>query len=109
MTMNLSATISTIFSRSSAPPPPLTRFRSGSTSSAPSMATSSRENSSSVVSGMPSDSACSFVRTDVGTAMMSVRLPSASFWPRRSTAKAAVDPVPRPTFMPLVTYSSMAW
>ena len=101
--MNLSATISTIFSLSKAPPPPLTRFRSGSTSSAPSIATSSRENSSNVVKGMPSSSACSFVRTDVGTAMISFKVPSLSNIPNRSTANAAVEPVPSPTFMPLVT------
>ena len=99
----MSATISTIFSLNKAPPPPLTRFKSGSTSSAPSIATSNRENSSKVVSGMPSSSACSFVLTEVGTAIISLSVPSLSNIPSRSTANAAVEPVPRPTFMPLVT------
>ena len=48
----------TIFSRSSAPPPPLIRLRSGAISSAPSMVRSSSGVSSSVVSGMPHCSAC---------------------------------------------------
>ena len=71
--------------------------------SAPSIATSNRENSSKVVSGMPNSSACSFVLTEVGTAIMSFSVPSLSNIPSRSTANAAVEPVPRPTFMPLVT------
>ena len=48
----------TIFSRSSAPPPPLIKVRSGAISSAPSMVRSSSGVSSSVVSGMPHCSAC---------------------------------------------------
>ena len=58
---------------------------------------------SSVIRGMPSSSDCSFVLMDVGTATMSFSSPDASFWPSRSTAKAAVEPVPSPTTMPLVT------
>ena len=46
------------------------------------------------------------VRSEVGMATMSVSSPDASFWPRRSTAKYAVDPVPRPTTMPDSTWSS---
>ena len=38
--------------------------------------------------------------------MMSLSLPSLSSWPMRSTAKAAVEPVPRPTTMPDLTYST---
>lgn len=50
--------------------------------------------------------ACSYVRTEVGTPTMSVNEPSLSNWPIRSTAKAAVEPVPRPSTMPLLTYST---
>mmetsp|Transcript_11416 Transcript_11416/g.70068 ORF Transcript_11416/g.70068 Transcript_11416/m.70068 type:complete len:236 (+) Transcript_11416:1625-2332(+) len=106
MQTNLSEANSTIFSRSSAPPLPLTRLRSGSTSSAPSMATSSFGCVSSVASGIPSASACSFVRSDVGTPTMFCSSPDFSSSPIRSTAKAAVEPVPRPTTMPLFTYST---
>merc|ERR1719468_916295 len=42
---------------------------------------------------MPRDSACSFVLIDVGTAMISLSSPLLSFWPTRSTAKAAVERV----------------
>mmetsp|Transcript_14259 Transcript_14259/g.37830 ORF Transcript_14259/g.37830 Transcript_14259/m.37830 type:complete len:224 (-) Transcript_14259:16-687(-) len=108
MTMNFFAMISTIFSRRSAPPPPLTRKRLGSTSSAPSIATSSSERSLSVHSGMPSSSACSLVRTDVGMHMMSFSVPSLRSCPTRSTANAAVEPVPSPTVMPDLTWSSTA-
>mmetsp|Transcript_75240 Transcript_75240/g.151267 ORF Transcript_75240/g.151267 Transcript_75240/m.151267 type:complete len:219 (+) Transcript_75240:270-926(+) len=103
ITMNFLAHTSTIFSRSKAPPPPFTRFSWSSTSSAPSIATSSSDSSSRVTRGMPRDSACSLVRTLVGTAMMSVSSPDLSSIPKRSTANAAVDPVPSPTFMPLRT------
>ena len=98
--MNFLAHTSTIFSRSSAPPPPFTRLRSGSTSSAPSIATSSSEYESSVASGMPRPSACFCVATDVGIATMSLSAPDLSSSPTRSTAKYAVEPVPRPTTMP---------
>ena len=57
----------TIFSRSSAPPPPLIRLRSGAISSAPSTVRSSSGVSSSVVSGMPSRSASRRVASEVGT------------------------------------------
>ena len=53
MHTNLSETSSTIFSRSRAPPRPFTRFSSGSTSSAPSMARSRRGTVSKVARGMP--------------------------------------------------------
>ena len=96
----MSLAFSTIFSLNSAPPPPLTRFPSGSTESAPSIATSRRECVSSVTSGMPSASACSLVRTEVGMATTSRSSPDLSFCPTRSTAKKAVEPVPSPTTMP---------
>ncbi len=57
----------TIFSRSSAPPPPLIRVRSGAISSAPSTVRSSSGVSSSVVSGTPSRSASRRVASEVGT------------------------------------------
>jgi hypothetical protein len=53
MHTNLSETSSTIFSRRRAPPRPLTRLSSGSTSSAPSMARSRRGTVSRVARGMP--------------------------------------------------------
>ena len=58
----------TIFSRNSAPPPPLIRLRSGAISSAPSTVRSSAGVSSSVVSGTPSRAASARVASDVGTA-----------------------------------------
>ncbi len=57
----------TIFSRNSAPPPPLMRVRSGPISSAPSTVMSSSGVSSSVVSGTPSRSAWARVVSEVGT------------------------------------------
>lgn len=45
--------------------------------------------------------ACSKVRMEVGTPTMSLSSPLFSSSPMRSTAKAAVEPVPRPTTMPL--------
>mmetsp|Transcript_49870 Transcript_49870/g.106594 ORF Transcript_49870/g.106594 Transcript_49870/m.106594 type:complete len:228 (-) Transcript_49870:825-1508(-) len=108
MTMNLSAHTSTIFSRSRAPPPPLTRLRPLSTASAPSIATSIFGCVSSETSGMPSDLACSSVRTDVGIATIRSSSPVASFFPSRSTAKYAVEPVPSPTTIPERTCASIA-
>ena len=61
--MNFFAITSTIFSRSNAPPPPLTRARAGSTSSAPSIATSNSDFSFNVHNGMFNDSACSRARS----------------------------------------------
>jgi hypothetical protein len=52
---------------------------------------------------MPRLLACSYVRTLVGTPMMLVSLPSFMRDPMRSTANAAVEPVPRPTTMPDLT------
>ena len=64
MTIMRAEAAATIFSRSSAPPPPLIRLRSGAISSAPSTVRSSSGVSSSVVSGMPqrSASACGRLR-----------------------------------------------
>ena len=53
ITIMRSDAAATIFSRSSAPPPPLIRLSAGSISSAPSTVRSSWSISSSVVSGMP--------------------------------------------------------
>ena len=53
ITIMRSDAAATIFSRSSAPPPPLIRLSAGSISSAPSTVRSSRSTSSSVVSGTP--------------------------------------------------------
>ena len=57
----------TIFSRSSAPPPPLIRSRPGSISSAPSIVRSSSGVSSSVDRRMPSSRQSAAVRSEVGT------------------------------------------
>src|SRR5207302_892227 len=57
----------TIFSRNSAPPPPLIRVRSGPISSAPSTVMSSSDVSSSVVSGTPRRCASARVVSEVGT------------------------------------------
>ncbi|BAT87977.1 hypothetical protein VIGAN_05140200 [Vigna angularis var. angularis] len=105
-TMNLSEAASTIFSRRRAPPRPLTRLRSGSTSSAPSMARSRRGLSSRTERGMPRERACSSVRLEVGMPTMFVSSPEARSSPSLATTKAAVDPVPRPRTMPLLTAST---
>lgn len=51
---------------------------------------------------------CSLVRSEVGMQMIFFSSPAFSFCPTRSTANAAVDPVPRPTTMPERTWSSTA-
>jgi hypothetical protein len=89
--MNFFAQTSTIFSRSSVPPPPLMRQRSGSTASAPSIATSKDEFSFSVQSGIPQPTACSRVRSCVGMQTMFASSPVLSFCPTRSTAKYAIQ------------------
>ena len=94
----------TIFSRSKAPPPPLMRLSEGSISSAPSTVRSSRSMSSSVVSAMPHRSASARVASDVGTPM--TRSPARTRSPSSSTKCFAVEPVPRPSFMPSRTCSS---
>ena len=67
ITIMRSDALATIFSRSSAPPPPLIRLSAASISSAPSTVRSSRSTSSSVVSGMPHCSAWMRVASEVGT------------------------------------------
>eukprot|EP00001_Collodictyon_triciliatum_P001810 00349_1 len=101
------------FSRRSAPPPPLMRHMPGSTASAPSIDTSScvfpsLAISSSVMRGILRDSASFWVAILVGMHVISLSLPSLSFCPTLSTANLAVDPVPRPTSIPLLTWSSTA-
>src|SRR5262249_43221665 len=71
MTIRRADAEATIFSRSSAPPPPLIRERSGAISSAPSTARSSSGVSSRLVSGTPSRSASLRVASEVGTATIS--------------------------------------
>ena len=71
MTIMRAEAAATIFSRNSAPPPPLIRVRSGPISSAPSTVRSSSGVSSRVVSGTPSRSAALRVASDVGTAITS--------------------------------------
>ncbi len=89
----------TTFSRSKAPPPPLVRFKRGSASSAPSKQRSNDETLSKLTTSMPTLWAWFLVASDVGMALIL----SPSFLtrsPRAATAKRAVLPVPRPTFMP---------
>ncbi len=91
-------TAATIFSRSSAPPAPLIRFRPGPISSAPSTVRSSSGVVSRSVSGIPRLSAWAWVTSEVGT--QSTSSPSATASPTRSTKCFAVEPVPNPSLMP---------
>lgn len=59
---------------------------------------------SRVERGMPRAAACSWVRLEVGTPTMSERAPDLRRVPSLSTTTAAVEPVPRPRTMPLLTY-----
>ena len=94
----------TIFSRSSAPPPPLISLRSGSISSAPSTVRSSSGMSSSVVmrDAEPLRLGERRLRGRDATHLE----PAATLSPRRSTKWRAVEPVPRPRRMPGSTRSS---
>ena len=103
MTIMRADAAATIFSRNSAPPPPLIKVRSGPISSAPSTVRSSSGTSSSVVSAMPSRSACARVASEVGTAITSS--PARTRWAKSSTKCWAVEPVPRPSRMPERTKS----
>src|SRR5262245_8094684 len=88
----------TIFSRSSAPPPPLIKLKSAAISSAPSMVRSSSGISSRLVSGTPRRSASARVTSDVGTPIT-----SRPAWTRSassSTKCLAVEPLPRLSRMP---------
>nr|GMD21924.1 Lipoprotein signal peptidase [Ipomoea batatas] len=92
ITTNFLDAASTIFSRSSDPPRPFTRFMCGSTSSAPSMARSRIGCAFKSDKGIPSATACAF--------------PNRKSSAIRSTACLAVDPVPNPTTIPDSTYST---
>src|SRR4029079_12043283 len=98
--------VATIFSRSSAPPPPLIKRSWSSISSAPSTVKSRRGVSSSVVSGMPRPSACTRVSSEVGT--QTTRKPCVTFSPSASTKRAAVEPEPTPSCVPSSTRSRAA-
>ncbi|CCO74735.1 hypotetical protein [Streptococcus agalactiae] len=95
--------VATIFSMSSAPPPPLIPLKSGSTSSAPSTVTSMTSISSADFNGIPNPLACSVVRFDVVTPM-TCNPSSLTRRPISSTKKYAVEPVPKPTIIPFLTY-----
>ncbi len=97
----------TIFSRNNAPPPPLMSWKSVSNSSAPSMTTSSPANSPNSASGIPTSCASFSVAILVGTPIISSPS-SAILRPSSITVKATVEPVPRPTFIPLETTSQAA-
>src|SRR3954451_16022966 len=103
MTTNRSAAPATIFSRVCAPPPPLTSQPSGAIWSAPSMVMSNR--SMLVTSSIlrPSSRAACSVRGDVAAQRM-----SRDGLARAGSRYATVEPVPRPTVMPLSTSSAAA-
>ncbi len=103
-TMKRRAREATIFSRRCAPPPPLMSSNAGSTSSAPSIATSKDSTSASGTSGMPAARAQPRVVSDVGTPR--ILSPARTRTPKASTAYLDVDPLPRPTSMPSSTKSA---
>ncbi len=96
----------TIFSWRSAPPAPLIRLKSGSTSSAPSMVRSMTGCSANVVSGMPTSAASSALAFDVGMPSTFCRSPDPTSTPIRRIADSVVLPVPSPTTMPELTKSA---
>ncbi len=96
----------TIFSWSRAPPAPLIRLKSGSTSSAPSIVMSTTGCSASVVSGMPTSRASSALAFDVGMPSTFCRSPDATSTPMRRIANSVVLPVPRPITIPELTKST---
>src|SRR5215204_7055412 len=98
MTIMRAEAAATIFSRNSAPPPPLIRARSGPISSAPSTVRSSAGASSSVVKAMPRSSAWRRVASDVGTPTTSS--PACTRSPRSATKCTAVEPEPSPSRIP---------
>ena len=102
MTMNRSAMPSTIFSRRWAAPRPLIRFISGSTSSAPSTAISTRSTSSGVTVGMAFFRACTDASKEVGMPWIR-RSSSRTRRPSSSIMNTAVEPVPSPTTSPCRT------
>ena len=95
-----SVACATIFSWSSAPPPPLIRLSWGSTSSAPSMVTSILIGPCGPSRGSPACVATLAISAEVAKVLMPSSSPAA--WRRAisRTAWMAVDPVPRPTVMP---------
>ena len=98
------AAAATIFSRRWAAPPPLISQPSGVTSSVPSIAISSRCKLLNSSTGMLRSRACCSVATEVATQRMSLS-------PRLAIAGnrcATVEPVPRPTVIPLSTSSAAA-
>ena len=95
----------TIFSCSSAAPPPLIRLSWPSISSAPSTVRSILPTSSSLRSGTPSSSASQTVALEVATPVTAspvARMRSES----SRTNQPAVEPVPRPSVIPSSTNSS---
>ncbi|WVZ85982.1 hypothetical protein U9M48_032835 [Paspalum notatum var. saurae] len=106
MTTKRSPAPSIIFSRSSEPPRPLTRLRSGSTSSAPSMERWILPAPASGRSGIPARVAWASVLREVGTPATPGSAAARRRSPRRSSACAAVEPVPRPSVMPGSTNST---
>ncbi len=104
-TMKRALAAATIFSRKRAPPWPLIKSRvEHRTSSAPSIARSIRRCSAKLVSGMPSRRAKSAVCSEVG--MATTASPRVTREASSSTTKPAVEPVPRPTIIPLSTNST---
>ena len=105
ITIMRSDAAATIFSRNSAPPPPLIRLSAASISSAPSIVRSRWSISSSVVSGIPQR--LGLARASLPrSARRPPCMPAATFSPSRSTKCFAVEPVPSPSFMPSLTCSS---
>src|SRR5512146_1129008 len=97
----------TSFSRSSAPPRPLTRSSEGRiTSSAPSMLRYSVTTSSSSASGIPRRCASPRVRSEVATPV--TRSPWRTRSASASSIRSAVVPEPRPIVMPSATSCSTA-
>jgi len=95
--------VATMRSRTSAPPQPFTRSRSGATSSAPSTVTSSSRSSRSA-RGIPTDRASRAVTSDVGTPV--TRSPARTRVPSSATNADAVRPEPSPTRAPSSISSS---
>ena len=104
ITIMRSLAVATTFSCKCAPPPPLIRLRSASYSSAPSMVRSNHLASSRVTTSMPRLCASAAVLLDVGTPLI-LRPSFFTRSPRQRTIHAAVDPVPRPTRIPVSTKS----
>ena len=97
----------TIFSRSKAAPPPLINWKCGSNSSVPSITMSNPSKEPSSTNGIPTSVAKFCVATEVGTPTISnpsslIRRPSSK------TVYLTVEPVPRPTRIPVLTNSQAA-